>query len=101
MKTISDFLKALKEDEDLAGIVLGCELLHRDYKPKKRRYGRNRWKGPRTRISIAADNFWDSLDGAKLRLVLETKYNVNVGDTQSRGALKDALILYLSEVVGE
>lgn len=99
MKTINDFLEALKQDSELNSVVLGCELLYQDYKPRNLRF--RRFKPARTKTSIALDHFWDSLDGGKLRQILESKYSVNLSNTRLRGELKSAILLYLSGVVGK
>jgi len=99
MKTINDFLEALRQDSELNTIVLGCEFLYTDYKPRNLRF--RRFKPARTKTSIALDHFWDSLDGGKLRQILESKYGVNLSNTRLRGELKAAILLYLPEVIGK
>ncbi|MCI6277861.1 MAG: hypothetical protein MR639_14235 [Clostridium sp.] len=40
---------------------------------------------------------WDSATGAKIRLTLENKYNLDMSSNVIRGKIKDAIKLYLEE----
>jgi hypothetical protein len=92
MKTINDFLVAFREDRQLSDLITNSYAMKREYKP--RRY----WK---TKSGLAASYLWDSIDGAKLRLLIEEKYEANLGNTRLVGKLKTALHLFLGEVMRE
>lgn len=98
MKTISDFLELIKNDNEIIAIIQASEFLKKDYRPRNRHHSKN---SARTESGIAMKHFWSSLDGIKVRMILETKYGLNLGDTRLRGAIKTALALYFTEVVGE
>lgn len=98
MKTITDFLEAIKKDNELNGTILSSEYIGKNYKPRNRR--RKIFDSATTRSGIAVKHFWAGLDGAKFRSILETKYGVNLGDTRIKMALKTALVRYFAEVIG-
>lgn len=98
MNTISDFLKILKTDKELIDLISNSEVLKRDYRPRTRK---GRAKVVSTKSSIATKYFWESPDGAKFRYLLEIKYGVNIANVKIISAIKDALVLYLSEVMDQ
>lgn len=97
MNTISEFLTLLKTDKDLNSLILNSEALRREYKPKKRKKG----GVISSKAGLAAKYFWTSLDGVKFRHLLEVKYEVNIANVKIISAVKDALLLYISEVMGQ
>lgn len=92
MKTIDNFLCIIKSDSEIQKLLSESKELKRKYKP--RTHG-GRPKSRSTEQSITLKYFWNSIDGAKLRLLFEQKYELNMANRKLRSKLKDALILYL------
>lgn len=97
MKTISDFLEVIKKDSELNIIIRESEHLQKDYRPRNRHHSKN---SARTKAGIAMKHFWSSLDGINFRQVLESKYATELNN-KNRSAIKDALQIYISEVISK
>ena len=93
MKTIREFLNTIREDEEIKKLLSESEELKKEYKTRPR-FGQFKKK---TKESIALRHFWESLNGARLRLLIEEKYHVNTDHSLLTGKLKDALLLHLTE----
>ena len=93
MKTTREFLNVIKEDSEIQKLLSESEELKKEYKPRPR-FGQFK---KRTKEAIAMQHFWESIDGAKFRVLIESKYSVNVADRSIRGKIKDALLLHLTE----
>jgi len=93
MKTISDFLKVIREDQDIQKIIAESPELRIKYKPRKtyRRFASSSEAG------IDTKHFWSSFSGVEFRMLLEHKYNICMGSMSTRGAVKDALLSHLSK----
>ncbi|MHB1681609.1 MAG: hypothetical protein ACYCYO_02095 [Bacilli bacterium] len=94
MKTIEDFLWAIREDTELTVLIQKSADISRSYTPRKQRSGARR---QRTASGIALDRFWESLEGAQFRARFETRFGVNLADNQARSGIKIALHMYISE----
>jgi hypothetical protein len=85
MKTIEDLLNIIKEDQEIQELINKSEILKMEFKPRKRSIT--------TKSGLAMKYLWGSIEGAILRNILSKKYGVD----NSRGNIKDALLLYLVE----
>lgn len=94
MKTIQDFLNILDKDKEIQELIFRNEWINKKYKETKRRLC---YRHIKTNTGKARDYFWKSVDGVKLRLIMETRYKMNTQSTQQIGKLKDALTIYLNK----
>jgi hypothetical protein len=94
LKTINNFLKAINGDMEIQNLIADSTDLKDDYRPRTRN---GKSKNRSTKAGIALKYFWGSIDGVKLRYVFESKYKVNISDKRLIGALKDALLIYISQ----
>ena len=94
LKTTSDFLKVMREDEEISELIKTSKVLWRDYKPRHRSTS----KKFSSRASIAVKNFFNSDEVHIFRCTFERKHGVNICDNKQISALKDALQIYVSKV---
>jgi hypothetical protein len=87
MKTINEWLDILKTDEDLQLSIEKYQYIN-----------------PAIDLSYTGKTcknfklFWSGIEGAQFRLDCERKYNLNTGNKKEISKLKDALVLFMSEV---
>lgn len=93
MKSIREWKQIIQSDSDIKNLIANSEALRSNYGPRPWSSGR---KQVHTHASVMADRLWKSLEGVQLKILLETRYGYR-GSNQERGAIKDALCVYLSE----
>jgi len=86
MKTIEDLLNIIKEDQEIQELINKSKILKMEFKPRK--------GSITTKSGLAMKYIWCGIEGAILRNILSKKYGV----INSRGNIKDALLLYLVEL---
>lgn len=91
MKTISDFLQIIRQDEDLKALILYFSNSWGDSQPK------TQCRSKRTKAGILTEVFWHGIEGAKFRHLLENRYGVQLS-IENRSKIKDALLLYFTPV---
>jgi hypothetical protein len=90
LKTIDDFLVAMREDREMHNLITNSYALKRNYKPRRQRNSKS---------GLAMKYLWGSIDGIKLMYMLERKYKVNMDNTKQVGKIKTALHLFIGEVM--
>ncbi len=89
MRSVNDWLEILKKDEDLNGLIKSSKQINQTYQIRKR--------SKKTQESKALDHFWGTQEGINFRIAAEKK-GLNIGDKQAVGALKTALLVYITEL---
>ncbi|MHB1152081.1 MAG: hypothetical protein ACYCWE_09710 [Eubacteriales bacterium] len=87
MKTINEWLEILKTDGDLQNSIEKYLYINPDIDMSYTGKTRKNFK-----------LFWSGIEGAQFRLDCERKHNLNTGNKQEISKLKDALVLFMSEV---
>lgn len=99
MRTTDDFLNLIKSDEELKSLIVNSKNIWKNYKPRFiRRFG---MKTLKTRHSYALEHFWKSMDGIKFRVIIESKYKMELVSPILVGKLKTALAIFITEVIDE